>query len=195
MEFWLAPVTEIPAVIVELAAKARPELALKAMQPVARRSVAENLPERDLPVRLGPEVLARRLARPARVFVAPVLQRPIPSRAQLGRGRSLYSYRSNHRWSAPSRPPRAQSSKARRVFSPASLRSRFRAARGRSRRGRLCRKAQREARPLATWTKERANGQPGEEIRCRPFQLTNFKDSIKRGSRTGKSDALATTRR
>jgi hypothetical protein len=45
------------------------------------------------------------------------------------------------------------------------------------------------------WTTGQANVQCGEEIRARPFQLTVFRDSIRRGSRTGNNEVLGTSRR
>jgi len=78
MEFWLAQVTEIPVAIASLAVEARQEPVLKAMQPVARRPVAEHRPgqakpEPDSAKRLlGPEAAAWRWDRLAPAFVAPV---------------------------------------------------------------------------------------------------------------------------
>ena len=171
------------------------------MQLVARRPVEESRPgqvkpEPDPAKRLpGLEPPARRLDRPALVFAAPARQRSIPWRARLGCGRRLCSYRSSRKWSEPLPPPRARFSKARRVFSLAFPRNRFHAARAQSRQARSHRKARKEARSQATWTTGPASGQPDEEIRFRPFQLTMFKDSIRRGSRTGKSEVLGTSRR
>ena len=66
MEFWLAPVTEIPVVIAQLAAEARLELVPRAMQRGCagarlRRTGWSRRSGRDLPERLGPEVPAWRL--------------------------------------------------------------------------------------------------------------------------------------
>jgi len=78
MEFWLAQVTEMPVAIASLAVEASQEPAPKAMQPVARRPVAENQPEQAKPEAdsakrlLGPEAAAWRSGRLARAFVAPV---------------------------------------------------------------------------------------------------------------------------
>ena len=75
MEFWLAQVTEIP---VAIAVKARQEPVPKAMQPVARRPVAEHRPEQAKPEPdsakrlLGLEVAAWRWDRLAQAFAAPV---------------------------------------------------------------------------------------------------------------------------
>jgi hypothetical protein len=171
------------------------------MQPVARRPVAEHRPEQAKPEPdsakrlLGLEAAARRSDRLAQAFVAPVRRLSISWRAQLGCERHLCSYRSTRKWLEPLLLPRVKFSNYPRVFSPAFLRNRFRAARDQSPRVRLSRKAQKEARSQTTWTTEPASGQPDEEIRCQPFQLTNFKDSIKRGSRTGKREVMATTRR
>jgi len=78
MEFWLAQVTEIPVAIASLAVKARQEAVPAAMQPVARRLVAENQPalakpEPDSAKRLlGPEAAASRWDPLAPAFAAPV---------------------------------------------------------------------------------------------------------------------------
>jgi hypothetical protein len=78
MEFWLGPVTEIAVVIASLAVKARGEPVLGAMQPVARRPVAEHRPEQAKPEPdsakrlLGLEAAAWRWDRPTPAFAAPV---------------------------------------------------------------------------------------------------------------------------
>jgi hypothetical protein len=99
MEFWPAPVMEIPVVIAQLAAEAMWELVLKVMRSAARGSVAANRSERerDSPERLGPEVPAQRLAQLALVFSALIPQRSIPWRAELGHEQCLCSYRSSRR--------------------------------------------------------------------------------------------------
>src|SRR6266481_1908802 len=79
--------------------------------------------------------------------------------------------------------------------SPASLRNHFHAAWAQSRRARLRRTMRREGLPPTTWIVERANVQSGGETRDRPFQLTVCRDSIRRGSRTGNSEVLGTSRR
>ncbi len=187
MEFWLGPVTE-RRVLVSLAPKAR--------QRVALRPIAENRPEQ---ARLGrdsqEQLLALRLDQPALAFAAPVRRRSIPWRARLGCERRLCSYRSSRKWSEPLPPPRVKFSNFPCVFLPGSLRNHFHAARAQSRRARSHRKARKEARSQTTWIMAPVSGQPGEEIRCRPFQFVNSKDSIKRGSRTGKSEVLGTSRR
>jgi len=78
MEFWLAPVTEIPVAIDQLAAEARLVLVPGAMQRLARRSVAENQLAQAKRERLGPAVPARQSDRPALVFAAPAGQLSIP---------------------------------------------------------------------------------------------------------------------
>ncbi len=188
--------------MVSFAVKARQEPVPKAMQqPVARCPVAEHRPEQAKPEPdsakrlLGLEAAAWRWDRPTPAFAAPVRRLSISWRAQLGCERRLCSYRSSRKWSEPLSVPRVKFSNYPRVFSPAFLRNRFRAARDQSLRARLSRKAQKAVRSQTTWTAELASGQPGEETRCQPFQLTNFKDSIKRGSRTGKREVMATTRR
>jgi hypothetical protein len=165
-------------------------------RPAAQLRPAQATPEPDSAKRLvGLEAPARRLDRLALAFAAPIRQRLIPSPARLGCERRLCSYRSRRKWSEPCPPPRVKFSKARHVFSPAFAHNRFHAARDQSRRARSHRKARREARSQATWTTGPASGQPGEGIRCRPFQFVNSKDSIKRGSRTGKSEVRGTIRR
>src|SRR3981189_2339350 len=42
---------------------------------------------------------------------------------------------------------------------------------------------------------KRGHGQVDEVIRYRPYQFTKFKDSIRRGSRTGKREGRGTIRR
>ncbi len=187
-------------VIASLVVKARQEPVPAAMQPVVRRPVAENHPAlaklaRDSPEKRWSAVPARRSDRPGLAFVAPVRRLSISWRAQLGCERHLCSYRSSRKWPEPLPLLRVKFSNYSRVFGRAFLRNRFRAARDQSLRARVHRKARKEARSQTTWTMGPASGQPDEEIRCRPFQLTNFKDSIKRGSRTGKREVMATTRR
>ena len=184
-----------------LAVKPGQEPVPRARQLVVRRLAAQlrpaqAKPEPDSAKRLaGPEAPAWRLDRLGLAFAAQVRQRSIPSPARLGCERRLCSYRSSRKWSEPLPPPRAKFSKARCVFLPAFARNRFHAVRDQSRRARSHRKARKEARFQTTWTTRPASGQPGEEIRCRPFQFVNSKDSIKRGSRTGKSEVRGTIRR
>jgi hypothetical protein len=77
MEFWLGPVTEA-RVMVSFAVKARQEPVPKAMQPVARRPVAEHWPAQAKPEPdsakrlLGLEAAAWRWDRLAQAFAAPV---------------------------------------------------------------------------------------------------------------------------
>jgi hypothetical protein len=103
MEFWLAQVTEIPVAIASLAVKAKQEPVAAAMQPVARRPVAEHRPEQAKPEPdsakrlLGLEAAAWRWDRLAQAFVAPVRQLSISWRAQLGCERRLCSYRSSRK--------------------------------------------------------------------------------------------------
>jgi hypothetical protein len=187
-------------VMVSLAVKARQEPVPRAMQPAARDLIGENpreqaKRERDSPERLRPEVPAWQSAQPALVFSAPVRRQLIPWRDQLGYERCLCSCRSNRRSRAPLSPHREWCLKFPCAFLPGSLRNRFHAARAQSRRARLRRKARKEARSQTTWTTGLAIEQPVEEIRCQAFQFVNFRDSIKRGSRTGKSEVLGTSRR
>jgi hypothetical protein len=77
MEFWLAQVTEIPVAIASLAVKAKQEPVAAAMQPVARRPVAEHRPEQAKPEPdsakrlLGLEAAASRSDPLAQAFAAP----------------------------------------------------------------------------------------------------------------------------
>jgi hypothetical protein len=186
----------------ELQAKATPALAVKPGQepvPRARQLVGRRLAAQLRPAqakqRAGLEAPARRLDRLGLAFAAPARQRSTPLPARLGCERSLCSYRSSRNWSEPLPPPRARFSKARRVFLTYFPRNRFPAARDQSQRAQSHRKARKEARSQTTWTTGPVSGQPGEEIQCRPFQLTKFKDSIRRGSRTGKREVRGTIRR
>jgi hypothetical protein len=81
MDFWLAPVTEIPVAIDQVAAEARLALVPGAMQRLARRRVAENQLAQAKRERLGPAVPAWQSDRPALVFAAPTGQLSIPWRA------------------------------------------------------------------------------------------------------------------
>jgi hypothetical protein len=78
MEFWLGPVTEIAVAIASLVVEARQEPVPGAMQPVARRPVAEHRPEQAKPEPdsakrlLGPEAAAWRWDPLAQAFAAPV---------------------------------------------------------------------------------------------------------------------------
>ncbi len=81
MDFWLAPVTEIPVMIDQLAAEARLALVPGAIQRLARRPVAENQLAQAKRKRLGPVVPAWQSDRPSLVFAAPAGQSSIPWRA------------------------------------------------------------------------------------------------------------------
>ncbi len=81
MEFWLAPVTEIPVMIDQLAAEARLAPVPGAIQRLARRPVAENQLAQAKRKRVGPVVPALQSDRPALVFAAPAGQPSIPWRA------------------------------------------------------------------------------------------------------------------
>ncbi len=184
-----------------LAVKAGQEPVPRARQPAARRPAAElrpaqAKPEPDSAKRLaGFEAPAWRLDRLGLAFAAPARQLSIPSRARLGCEQLLCSYRSSRKWSEPLPPPRVKFSDSPCVFLPGFVRNRFHAVRDQSQRARSHRKARKEARSQTMWTTASASEQPDEEIRCRPFQLTRFKDSIRRGSRTGKSELLGTSRK
>jgi hypothetical protein len=81
MDFWLAPVTEIPVMIDQLAAEARLALVPGLTQRLARRPVAENQLAQAKRERLWPAVPAWQSDRPALVFAAPAGQPSIPWRA------------------------------------------------------------------------------------------------------------------
>jgi hypothetical protein len=75
MEFWLAQVTEMSVEIASLAVKTRQEPVPAAMQPVARRPVAEHQRAqaklaRGSPEKLWPAVPTRRWDRLALAFAA-----------------------------------------------------------------------------------------------------------------------------
>ena len=169
----------------------RTELVVQQRSPAVRRQ--ERLKQQgDLAERLAPEVQAWQLVRLALVFAARVAQPLIPWRAQSGYVPRLCFCRSNRKWLEPWRLHRAWFSKFLRVSSLASPRNRFHAARVQSRPARSRRKARKGERFQATWTAARATVQSGEEIPARPFQFVNLRDSIKRGSRIGKSEVLGT---
>jgi len=156
-----------------------------------RPAMPQESPAVSQPVKVTHPIASRL----APVFSAPVQQRSIPSRAQLAHERHPCSCRSNRKWSELWWLRRAQSSKHPHVFLRAFLRNYFHAAPDQLSRARSSRKARKEARSRAMWTKERATGQLLEEIPRRPFQFVNFRDSIKRGSRMGKREVLGTTRK
>jgi hypothetical protein len=156
------------------------------------RRVAFRAAQQRSSKQLWVEVPAWRLDQLVPVFFVPVRLLSIPLRAQSGHGRRPCSCRSSRTWLETWWPHRVSFSKHPRVFSRESLRNRFHAARAQSQRARLLRKARKGARSRAMWTRARANARPGEEIPARPFQFVNLRDSIKRGSRIGKSEVLGT---
>jgi hypothetical protein len=115
MEFWLAPVTEFPVVIVKLAAEAKSKVVRKVMATrltrltwgkVAQQSVAERSAEANRPAQvkqglLMAEAPAWRWDQPALAFAAPVWQWSIPSRDRLGCEQRLCSCQSNRKLRAP----------------------------------------------------------------------------------------------
>src|SRR5437870_6324528 len=167
------------------------ELRVKAMQRVASRSVAENRLARAK----QPAFPAWRLVPPRRVFAALTVQSSLPWRDRSGCEQGLYFCRSKHNYSAPYQRLRGTFSDFPCAFSRVSLRNYFPAVTVQLLRARSRRTMRREALPLTTWTTGRANVRCGEEIRARPCQLTVFRDSIRRGSRTGNSEVLGTSRR
>ena len=134
---------------------------------------------------------APQLVQLARAFSCPNPRLSIPSSARLANAPCLCSCRSTHNRRAPLRRPHEPVSIFPRAFSLASLRNCRSAARDRSRPKQLRRKEQTRGRSR---TRLRT-GPEIERVRSWPFQFTNFKDSTRRGSRTGKSDVLPTIRK
>src|SRR5881296_3373971 len=167
------------------------ELRVKAMQRVAWRSVAENRLARAK----QPAFPAWRLVPPRRVFAGLTAQSSLPWRDRLGCEQRPYSCRSKRKYSAPYLRLRATFSDFPCVSSRVSLRNHFPAVTVQLLRARSRRTMRREALRLTMWTTGQANVQCGEEILARPFKLTVFRDSIRRGSRTGNSEVLGTSRR
>jgi hypothetical protein len=167
------------------------ELRVKAMQRVAWRSVAENRLARAK----QPAFPAWRLDPPLRVFAGLIAQSSVPWRDRSGCEQGLYFCQSKHKYSAPYLRLRGTFSDFPYAFSRVSLRNHFPAVTVQLLRARLCRTKRREALRLTMWTTGRANVRRGEEIRARPCQLTVFRDSIRRGSRTGNNEVLGTSRR
>src|SRR5437870_824120 len=167
------------------------ELLVKAMQRVAWRSVAENRLARAK----QPVFPAWRLVPPRRVFAGLTAQSSLPWRDRSGCEQGLYFCRSKHNYLAPYLRLGGTFSDFPCAFSRVSLRNHFPAVTAQLLRARSRRTKRRETLRLTMWTTGHANVQCGEEIRARPFQLTVFRDSIRRGSRTGNNDVLGTSRR
>src|SRR5438270_11936528 len=134
---------------------------------------------------------APQLVQLARAFSCPNPRLSIPSRARLANAPCPCSCRSTHNRRAPLHRPREPVSIFPRAFLHASVRNCRFAGRDRARSGRLRRTAQTKER-----LRTRLRTAPEiERVRSWPFQFTNFKDSTRRGSRTGKSDVLPTIRK
>jgi len=158
------------------------------------RSIALKVTEQAMPLprhRAPLKLPAWQSAQPARVFCSPSLPPSIPSRARSTNVRCPCSCRSTHNRRAPLHRPREPVSIFPRAFLHASVRNCRFAGRDRARSGRLRRTAQTKER-----LRTRLRTAPEiERVRSWPFQFTNFKDSTRRGSRTGKSDVLPTIRK
>ena len=179
-----------------------------------RRRVVRELPNSDLPLKsvsachsIAAKPMARampRLRPPAQqkipawrwhmrppVSCSPDRQPLILSRVRWATARCLYFYRSRRNWSALCFLHRARPSVFSLAHPPAFVRNCLRAGRDRLRPGQSRRKAQTTGRRRPT-----SKTAPVIEIvRGWPFQFTNFKDSTRRGSRTGKSEVFPTMRK
>ncbi len=128
---------------------------------------------------------------PTRVSCSPDRQPLIPSRDQLAIAPCLCFCRPRRNWSAPWPLHRARPLVFSRAPRPACVRKYRRAVPGRSRPRQLRRKAQTKGQRRPRSKTARAI----EIVRYWPFQFTNFKDSTRRGSRTGKSEVFPTMRK
>jgi len=125
---------------------------------------------------------------PAPVFCLRDRRRSIPSHDRSAIARFLCFCRPTHNHSAPFHLDRAHLS----IFSCDSQRAFFRKCR---RAARDRRSPQRSRRRGQTTRQRRTMSRTAcaiEVVRFRPFQFTSFKDSTRRGSRTGKSDVFPT---
>ena len=172
-------------IIVELREKATPELVRQATQQAQRamlRRALLALPEWQSD-------------QPERVSFGPARQLLLRSRDRSESEQPLWSYRPMHTLSAPFDFLRATPLTVPCAFAHAFVRNRFHAAKARSPRARSGQTERKDKRYPAMWKMALVRRQCCELIRCRPFQLTVVRDSIRRGSRTGNSEVLGTSRR
>jgi len=134
---------------------------------------------------------APRSRMPTRVSCLPDRQRLIPSRDRLAIAPCLCFYRPRRNWSALWHLHRARPLVFSRAPQPGFVRKYRRVVPGRSRPRPLRRKAQTRGQRRPRSKTARAI----EIVRYWPFQFTNFKDSTRRGSRTGKSEVFPTMRK
>ena len=166
----------------------RPKLA-SAFRLLAAKRMARAMP------RLHPlaqqMIPASRSRMPERVSCSPDRQPLIPSRDQLATAPCLCFCRPRRNWSASWPLHRARPLVFSRGPRPASVRKYRRVVPGRSRPRQLRQKAQTKGQRRPRSKTARAI----EIVRYWPFQFTNFKDSTRRGSRTGKSEVFPTIRK
>ena len=160
----------------------------------ALRLPAANRMAQEVP-RLHPlaqqMIPAPRSRMPARVSCSQDRQPLILSRDRLAIAPCLCFYRPRRNWSALWHLHRARPLVFSRGPRPACVRKYRRVAPGRSRPRQLRRKAQTKGQRRPRSKTARAI----EIVRYWPFQFTNFKDSTRRGSRTGKSEVFPTMRK
>ena len=167
-----------------------PQLKLaSAFRLLAAKRTAQAMPRLHPPAQQM--IPAPQSGMPARVSCSPDRQPLIPSRDQLAIAPCLCFCRPRRNWSAPWPLHRARPLVFSRAPPPACVRKHRRAVPGRSRPRQLRRKVQTRGRRQPTSKTARAI----EIVRYWPFQFTNFKDSTRRGSRTGKSEVLPTIRK
>jgi len=129
------------------------------------------------------------------VSYLPVPRRSTASSVQSVFARCLYFCRSTRKRSGLWRLRRANPSASFPGFARVAVRKYRRAARGRLSQRRVRQTKPSIARHRATSKTARAIAPVVGFVRCRPFQFTSFKDSMSRGSRTGKSEVFPTMRR
>jgi hypothetical protein len=190
MDFGMGWAKPVRLATIESLAKAT---AVLAQQPVPRVAL-HSLAEKPRQAQMSPAPVVRwDLLAPA--FASPNRQPSTPWRVVSGCEQRLWFCRSSHRSSTPCRPRRVTSLNFRRVFLPSFVRNRFHAASVRQLQARSRQKAQRGARFRTTPTMALERGQLDEVILRQPYQFTRFKDSMRRGSRTGKREVRGTIRR
>ena len=158
-----------------------------------RSLAAKEMARATRPLRLQgrQKIPALRPRRQARAFCWRDRRLSIPSRDRSAIARCLCFYRPKRNSSELSSPHRARPSVFSRAPPHGFVRKCRRAARGRSRQQPLRRKVQTKAQRRPTLKTAPAIG----FVRDWPFQFTNFKDSARRGSRTGKSEVFPTMRK